>query len=254
LEMNYDDVPVPDTGDDGYTPLQRPTELTEMMAKGEQPQERGMMHPLPPPPQSSHFRGGESGGRGRGYGHGRGGRGGFRPQRGRGGFNHQPREPPFGQYNASHGTHANPYNATTSAPLPNLNVPTTPSITPQNVTFPPMTPSPITPLPNGPFNFGQAFQSPSTFPSFAALPGMPPPPPLPQGQLFPGTTFPYQQQQQQQQQQGQYQGGNNQYGSKPYVGGQQTNYLSGAWASNPAIAAALQRQVEEQRRQTQGQQ
>ncbi|KIY03663.1 uncharacterized protein Z520_00354 [Fonsecaea multimorphosa CBS 102226] len=249
LEMNYDDVSVPDTGDDGYTPLQRPTELTEMIAKGEQPQERGMMHPLPPPPQSSHFRGGESGGRGRGYGHGRGGRGGFRPQRGRGGFN-QPREPPpFGQYNASHGTHQNGYNPSSSAPLPNLNVPTTPSITPQNITYPPMTPSPITPLPNVPFNFGQGFQPPTNFPSFAAPLGMPPPPPP---QLFPGANFSYQQQQQQQPGQYHLQGGQNHYGSKPHTGGQQTNYLSGAWASNPAIAAALQRQVEEQRR-TQGQ-
>ncbi|KIW23607.1 uncharacterized protein PV07_11794 [Cladophialophora immunda] len=252
LEINYDDVPVPDAGDDGYTPLQRPSDLAEMVAKREppreQPRERGMMHPLPPPPQSSQFRGGESGGRGRGYGHGRGGRGGrgdrggFRPQRGRGGFN-QPREPPFSQYNASHSNHQNGYNPST-APLPNLNLPTTPSITPQNITYPPMTPSPITPLPNVPFNFGQGFQPPSNFPSFAAPPGVPPPPPL-----FPGSNFPFQQQQT-----GQYQGGQNPYGSNsPHAAGGQTNYLSGAWAGNPAIAAALQRQVEEQRR-AQGQQ
>ncbi|KAH0832485.1 hypothetical protein AYO21_05167 [Fonsecaea monophora] len=247
LEMNYDDAPVPDAGDDGYTPLQRPPDLAEMVAKGEQPQEafrdRGMTHPLPPPPQTSHFRGGESGGRGRGYSHGRGGRGTFRPQRGRGGFNQhqpqQPREPPFGQYNASRSNHQNGYNPSSTAPLPSLNVPTTPSITPQNITYPPMTPSPITPLPNVSFNFGQSFQPPANFAPFVAPPGMPPPP------LFPGGNFaPHQQQQLQQQQQqhlGQYQGG-------------PQNYLSGAWASNPAIAAALQRQVEEQRRaQGQGQ-
>ncbi|KIW97697.1 uncharacterized protein Z519_01281 [Cladophialophora bantiana CBS 173.52] len=242
LEMNYDDVAVPDTGDDGYTPLQRPTELTGMVANGEplreQPQERGMMHPLPPLPQSSYLRGNESGGRGRGYGHGRGGRGGFRPQRARGGFS-QPREAPFGHHHASHNNHQNGYN-TSTGPLPNLNLPATPSISPQNISYPPMTPSPITPLPNAQFNFGQSFQPPVNFSSFTAPPGMPPPP------LFLGNNFPHQQQYQQQQP-GQYQGGQNHYGSKPHTSGE-TNWLSGAWANNPAIAAALQRQAEEQRR------
>ncbi|OAP63160.1 hypothetical protein AYL99_02387 [Fonsecaea erecta] len=292
LEMNYDDVSMPpDAGDDGYTPLQRPSDLADMVARGgEQPQERGgmtmMQHPLPPPPHFS--RGGESDGRGRGrgYGHGRGGRGGggFRGQRGRGGgglnnqyqHQHQSREapPPFGQqqYNAT--THQNGYNpsfssssssTTTNTSLPNLNVPTTPSITPQNMAYPPpMTPSPITPLPlpNISFNFGQAqgFQHqhqhqqhplPSSaaaavnFPPFAAPPGFgmgPPPAPPSSSSLFPGGggggNFSHHQQQQHQQ-----------------YHQQQTNFLSGAWASNPAIAAALQRQVEEQRRtqQQQGQ-
>ncbi|EXJ57260.1 hypothetical protein A1O7_07607 [Cladophialophora yegresii CBS 114405] len=250
LEMNYDDVSMPSTTEDGYTPLQRPADLTDMIARGEQQPERGVPHSLPPPPPPSQFRGsGDFGGRGRGYG--RGGRGGFRPGRGRGGFS-QPRDNHFNQHNASahqqngfppqHGyPHQKPF---TAPPVPNINVPTTPSITPQNITYPPMTPSPITPLPNVSFNFGRGFPAASTFPSFPppppGMPGFPPPPPYQHN-------FNFQQQQQQQQHQHQHPPQPS-FAANSTAGDGQNTFLSGAWANNPAVAAALQRQIEEQRR------
>ncbi|OCT46942.1 hypothetical protein CLCR_02300 [Cladophialophora carrionii] len=251
LEMNYDDVSMPSTTEDGYTPLQRPADLTDMMARGEQRPERGGPHSLPPPPPSALFRGsGDFRGRGRGYG--RGGRGGFRPNRGRGGCN-QPRDNHFNQDNASarqqngfpqqHGySHQNPF---TAPPIPNINVPTTPSITPQNITYPPMTPSPITPLPNVSFNFGRGFPAASTFPSFPppppGMPAFPPPPPFQHN-------FNFQQQQQQHQQQTHQPPPQPSYGANSTAGDGQNTHLSGAWANNPAVAAALQRQIEEHRR------
>jgi hypothetical protein len=247
--MNYDDVSMPDANDDGYTPLQRPADLTEMMTRGEQPQERSMPHPLPPPPTFSNFdRGNEYGGRGRGHGH-RGGRGGSRPHRGRGGFS-QPRDNQFNQHNQNNFSPRNGYahqNNSATPPIPNINVPTTPSITPQNITYPPMTPSPITPLPNVSFNFGHLFQPPSNFNAFPpppppqAIPGLPPPPPFPQSFSF-------------QQQPTQRQPNHHQPPQSPYAANSthsnegQPNYLSGPWANNPAVAAALQRQFEEHRR------
>ena len=193
LEMNYDDVPMQDTNEDGYTPLQRPADLTDMMARGEPPQERAMAHPLPPPPPSSSFSiggRGDFGGRERGYNsHPRGGRGGSRPFRGRGGFN-QPRDNSrqFPQQNSPSNNNyqtgfsqRGSYTNSTTAPVPNTNIPNTPSTTPHNITYPPMTPSPITPLPNGTFNFSHpSFQPPSqNFSSF-------PPPPPPQHAGIPG--------------------------------------------------------------------
>ena len=251
LEMNYDDVSVPDTNDDGYTPLQRPSNLADMMTRGEQPQERALAHPPPSPP--SHLKGGEFGGRGRGrgYGQNRGGRGGFRhPRGGRGGFNQQPRLNQYAQQNASSYQHnglvqQNGYSSShqtnsMAPPIPNISVPTTPSITPQNISYPPMTPSPITPLPNVPYSFGRGFQPPTNFPPFAAplgIPGLPPPPGFLQNYNY----------QQQQPQPNHYQN-HQQYGAQQGAGEGQANYLSGAWANNPAVAAALQRQIEEQRR------
>lgn len=81
-EMNYDDIPP--MGDDGYTPLARPTNLHEMMGPGEGPLEGRQ------PVSSSSDRGHDRGrGRGRGRGdRGRGDRGtrGGRGGRGRGGW------------------------------------------------------------------------------------------------------------------------------------------------------------------------
>lgn len=234
LEMNYDDVP--EGGDDGYTPLQRPANLTEMMAQGEQSQERPMVHPLPPPPTPFH------GGRGRGHarGGGGGGRGGFRPNRGGGGYN-QPQGPGFHNQQqaggsdprsgfSQHNQHNRP-----AVPVPNLHLPPTPSITPYNMTYPPMTPSPMTPLANVPFNFG--FQPPPGF-SFMPAPGVPPPPfqPQPQPQQH-NYQYPYQQPQP-----------NGLQGQQPQQAQSPPNFSYGPWANNPAIAAALQKQAEEQRK------
>ncbi|KIV79749.1 hypothetical protein PV11_07294 [Exophiala sideris] len=247
LEMNYDDVP--NGGDDGYTPLQRPDSLA-----GNIEQHRGDSagHPLPPPPPS--FRGGRGDFGGRGRGRGRGDRGGFR-SRGGGGF-HQSRGSGFHNQhhanNTQNGSHGYPR-------APEVTVPTTPSITPHNVNFTPMTPSPMSPLPNVPYNFG-GYQPPTGFPYMPqSMPGLQPP------------SFAYQQQQQHQQQQ-QYQQPQYQQPQyqQPYQAAQynapvtqpyQTNqsyapgtqpaqpsFPSGPWAANPALAAGLQRQVEEQRR------
>lgn len=246
LEMNYDDVS--NGGDDGYTPLQRPDNFAGNVSKEEQPRGDGMTYPLPPPPPS--FRGGRGDSGGRGRGHARGGRGGFRSQRGGGGGYHQSRGAGFNnQQNGSHG-----YRST--APLPEVSLPTTPSITPHNGAFTPMTPSPMSPLPNVPYNFG-GYPPPPGFPYMQqSVPGFQPPP------------FPHQlQQQQQQQQQQQYQQPyqptqNHAPGTQPYHGNQpsqpsyatqpnpaaQPSFPFGPWANNPALAAALQRQVEEQRR------
>lgn len=230
LEINYDDVP--DANDDAYTPLQRPANLTDMMTNREQPQERGLTHPLPPPPPSSHFGRGDFGGRGRG--HARGGRGGFRPHRGAGGFS-QSRGPSFDKSSGPRSNHQNEFSRYNrpAAPVPNLSLPATPSISPQNLPYPAMTPSPITPLPHVPPNYG-GFQPPANF-HFA--------PPSMQG-AGPPLNPHFHQQSHQVSQQGQM----NQGQPPQHAGGLHTNYLPGPWASNPAIAAALQRQVEEQRR------
>ncbi|KAI1617160.1 Gar1/Naf1 RNA binding region-domain-containing protein [Exophiala viscosa] len=225
LEMNYDDVP--NGADDGYTPLQRPDSFA-----GNTEQHRGDTagHPLPPPPSSF-----------------RGDRGGFR-SRGGGGFN-QPRGPFNNQHNAN-----NTQNGSHSYPrAPEVTVPMTPSITPHNAAYTPMTPSPMSPLPNVPYNFG-GYQPPAGFPYMPqSMPGLQPP------------SFPYQQQQHQHQHQQQqqyhqpYQATQyNAPGMQPYQTSQsyapgtqpaaQPSFPSGPWANNPALAAALQRQVEEQRR------
>lgn len=243
LEMNYDDVSMADTNDDGYTPLHRPADLADMMSRGAPPQTNS----FPPPPPPLQFRRGDFGGRGRGgFGQNGRGRGGFRPNRGRGGFNQHDlsghRQNGFTRQDG----YSNSHNTTASS-MPDINVlPITPSITPQNVSYPPMTPSPITPLPNVSFNFGNmGFQSPSNFPSFP-----PPPPPgtipgLPQMPMFPQNFNSFQQQQQPNQYPPQQQ---NHAAAPNTTQAQMSNFLSGAWANNPAVAAALQRQVEEQRR------
>jgi len=241
LKMNYDDVA--DGGDEGYTPLQRPDNMTDVLAKGDQPQERSHGQPSPP---TSTFNAGRGGFGGRGRGQGRG-RGGFRGNRGGGGFN-QPRGGGFNRQQQNANSSQTGY-----APAgPELNLPTTPSITPHNISYPPTTPSPMTPLPNGSFNFG-GFQPPPNFPFMPQLaPGFSPSfPPNVQQQPY---QQPYQQQYQQpyQQQYHQpYQPPPSQQshapGTDPRTTAQQS-FSSGPWSGNPAIAAALRRHAEEQRR------
>jgi hypothetical protein len=107
----------------------------------------------------------------------------------------------------------------------------------------------MTPLANIPFNFGN-FASPTGFPYVpqSGAGGLPPPP------MFAAGGF---QQQQQQSYQPQYQPGQNMYQNPAQVNSQsngtaapamQPPFNAGAWAGHPAIAAALQRQAEEQRR------
>ncbi|KAK5065012.1 hypothetical protein LTR84_000847 [Exophiala bonariae] len=236
-EMNYDDVA--DGAEDDYTPLQRPDNLSDLLANGPPP----LTHPLPPPPSIPGNRG-DFGDRSRG--HGRGGRGGNRPHRGRGGFN---------QGNSSTWTRPNnmSYQPNTNAgypqqtgavpQAPQLNLPNTPSITPYNVTYPPMSPSPITPLPNSSFNFG-GYQPPANF----AFPQPPPNFPFPNPNI-PGMSMPPMPNFQHQ-----YNPQANLQNLNPGPAPDQGNLQAGPWASNPAFMAEFQRQVEEQRRhQGQGQ-
>ncbi|KAJ9503108.1 hypothetical protein H2202_001262 [Exophiala xenobiotica] len=238
LKMNYDDVA--EGGDEGYTPLQRPDNMTDVLSKGDQPQEWSQGHPPPPPSTFNAGRGG-FGGRGRGQGRGRGG---FRGNRGGGGFN-QPRAGGFNRQQHNANTSQTGYAPT----APELNLPTTPSITPHNISYPPTTPSPMTPLPNGSFNFG-GFQPPPNFPFMPQLaPGYPPsfPPNFQQQQQY---QQPYQQPYQQQFHQP-YQPPPPQQSSAPGMDPRATaqqSFSSGPWSSNPAIAAALRRHAEEQRR------
>ncbi|KIW12523.1 hypothetical protein PV08_09800 [Exophiala spinifera] len=234
MQMNYDDVP--DAGDEGYTPLQRPDHMAEALSRGEQPQENTHGYHLPPPPPVQNGRA-DFGGRGRGHSRGRGAPrghrgGGFNHSRGGGGFNHQ-------QHNSYTNTQGG-YRAN----APDLRLPTTPSITPHNISYPPTTPSPMTPLPNVSFNFG-GMQAPAGVPFMPQMPvGMVP------------SFFPQFQQPQQPFQQQQFQPpAQNQQGFAPGTSESKSTsqplYNSGPWASNPALAAALQRYAEEQRR-TQG--
>ena len=151
--MNYDETPNGAGADDEYTPLQRPSNLFEMMANGNQ----ALQHPLPPPPPPPGVMNtarGDFGSRGRGFN--RGGRGNQRPHRGRGGFN-QSNGPSWTEnhnsgFQSNHNTY-NQHSKGTSHP-PQLNLPATPSISALNAGYQNMSPSPITPLPNSSFNFG----------------------------------------------------------------------------------------------------
>lgn len=166
-EMNYDDVPNANGGDDEYTPLQRPSNLFEMMVNGPS----AMQHPLPPPPPPSAFtpNRGDYGGRGRGFN--RGGRGQRQHRDQRGGFN-QSTGQSWNQNNNNNNNHPSPasghneypfQNASASQP-PQLYLPTTPSLPPHSTTYQHMSPSPITPLPNSSFNFTGAFQPHQSYP------------------------------------------------------------------------------------------
>ncbi|EXJ87987.1 hypothetical protein A1O1_04914 [Capronia coronata CBS 617.96] len=243
LEMNYDDVA--DGGDEGYTPLQRPANLTELLTRGEQPQESRPPHhslpPLPPPPRSGRGDLFGRGGRGRGRG---GGRGGFRGRHDGGGGFGQPRQAAFDNNGGGSGGRPGNNGFPQQMSMPNLNLPPTPALTPQGNPFSPMTPSPITPLPNGQFNFnGFNPNPPANFPFMPqTMPGFP----QPFAVNFQQQQQQYQQrwvagQQQQQQQQPQNQG-YQQHMAAP------ANFNAGPWASNPALAAALQKQAQEERR------
>jgi len=189
-EMNYDDIPP--MGDDGYTPLARPTNLHEIMGSGEAPLEG--RQPVPSFSDRGHDRG-RGRGRGRGDRGGRGGRGG----RGRGGWDrsgnnqHQDRRSSFSNgpqtspvlksepsssprtsTNGRHQQQQQPQTPTFALPpipppsrypypqmrpqLPSLSNPNpippqAPTISPQPSSYPTFSPSPISPLPQGHFNF-----------------------------------------------------------------------------------------------------
>jgi H/ACA ribonucleoprotein complex non-core subunit NAF1 len=190
-EMNYDDIPP--MGDDGYTPLARPTNLHEMMGLGE-----GLLegrHPVPSLSDRGHDRG-------RGRGRGRGGRGnrGERGGRGRGGWDRysnsqsqdrrgsfsngqqtspllksdpsrsptayafgnqqpQPQTPTFALPPIpppSQHSHPQPTPQRHQQPsfsYQNPTLPQAPIISPQPSSYPTFSPSPISPLPQGHFNF-----------------------------------------------------------------------------------------------------
>ncbi|KEF61009.1 uncharacterized protein A1O9_02573 [Exophiala aquamarina CBS 119918] len=245
-QMNYDDVA--DGAEDGYTPLQRPDNLSELLANGPPP----LTHPLPPPPSLPTNRS-DFNDRGRGYGRGgRGGRGGQRPPRGRGGFNQGNSSTWNRPNNMSYQSNANgnyPQQNGTMTQMPQLNLPNTPSISPHNVTYPPMSPSPITPLPHSSFNFNAYqpaanfgfSQSSQNFPlSNPSIPGLGAPP---------LQNLHHQYNTQQHNHQAHFQSPNPATAAPGQPGLQ-----SGPWANNPAFVAEFHRQVQEQRRnQGQGQ-
>ncbi|KIV94828.1 hypothetical protein PV10_02560 [Exophiala mesophila] len=206
-EMNYDDVSNPGGGDDEYTPLQRPSNLFEMMVNGPS----AMQHPLPPPPPPSAFppNRGDFGGRGRGSN--RGGRGQRQHHQNRdqrGGMN-QSGGPSWNQTNNNRSSSShNDYpfqNASVSHP-PQLFLPTTPSLPPHSSGYQHMSPSPITPLPNSSFNFTAGFQPHQNYPYMnPQIPGLSAP-------VLQQIHQQFQQHQQQQQQQQQH---TNQYPQFP---------------------------------------
>jgi len=245
-EMNYDDVA--EGAEEGYTPLQRPDNLSEMLANGPP----HLTHPLPPPPVPSTNRGDFSD-RGRGYGRGgRGNRGGQRQNRGRGGFNQGSSSTWSRPNNASYQSNANgnyPQHNGAVARMPQLNLPNTPSITPHNVNYPPMSPSPITPLPNSSFNFS-GYQAPGTFAFQPPSQNFPFPNPSIPGLGAPALQPPH------------HQYSPHQHNHQPYFqtpnpstgAPGQPSLQSGPWAHNPAFAAEFHRQMQEQgRNQGQGQ-
>lgn len=223
-EISYDDAP--DGNDEGYTPLARPANLSELMAGVHR-------EPMEGSHQTGGFsdRGTSDPGRGRGRGRGRGnpnhrgGRGG----RGGGGGGSQP------SWTTYQNTYANPSNGYTQQ-SPQLMPPPeqypyryeSQQQQPHPLRLPPQTssfsPSPISPLAPGHFNFN--FQQ--------------------QAQQWPGApAYP------QQQQYGQMPQGNPQYGTQQFAPGQQPN--TNGWNPNPAGAAFVAAQLEQFRRTQQGQ-
>lgn len=210
-----------------------------------------MRHPLPPPPPSTYTPRGDLGGRGRGSG--RGGRARHHQHRGRGGGGggggfHQSRTAHFHGHDDNNNGNTTAQHAQTHFSRPtaphNLNLPTTPSLTPQGVPHPAMSPSPITPLPYVPFNFG-AFPPSHNFNT------------MHQSMSGGGAAFPPNLTQQYQPQAQALQPPYQSYG-QPAQQQQGTipppppPFTAGPWANNPALAAALQRQMEEERRRKQG--
>ncbi|KAK6373563.1 hypothetical protein LTS17_008055 [Exophiala oligosperma] len=247
IQMNYDDVP--DGGDEGYTPLQRPDNMAEALSRGEQPQENSHGHLPPPPPFFQNGRP-DFGGRGRGNLRGRGGT--SRNNRGGGGVNHsRGGGGGFNNRQQQHNTNSSQGGYRPNAP--DLNLPTTPSITPHNISYPPTTPSPMTPLPNVSFNFGGMQPPQAGVPFMPQMPMGMSPSLFAQFQQFQQTQpqpFPQQQQQQfpPQFQPSTHVQQNFAPGTESKSSSSQPFYNSGVWAGNPALAAALQRHAGEQRR------
>ncbi|KAL9114037.1 MAG: hypothetical protein Q9227_001809 [Pyrenula ochraceoflavens] len=204
-EINYDDV---DMGnDDGYTPLQRPSDLQDMMKGREVPEDD---YPLPRPASSEGPLHNQDSNRSRGdrFRRGRGRGFGDRVQ-GRGRGNHRDHSKPHHSHDANPSTYSNmgppslpsptqpyPYHNgaryngmnPSQSQMPNeypqyppYQPPNAPSLPPQSPGFSPFSPSPISPLPSQQFgNFPYQNQSPqrqyfSPQQQHPPMPQMPPP-------------------------------------------------------------------------------
>ena len=191
-EINYDDVD--SKGDDGYTPLARPTNLPELMSRRE-PSTEGWQTTA----TNSNFSGRGDRGRGRGSSHHRGNRGRGRGDGGRGGGRdrrndysaraHQqrgqrdpinthndrsmgppswPQQPPKPTPTSFSGFQQPPnpyvYQGPHIQPPQPPQMPQPPSLLPQNFQHVPFTPSPISPLPSQQFQWPPAHQPPPQSP------------------------------------------------------------------------------------------
>ena len=219
-EISYDDAPA--GADEGYTPLARPANLNELMA--------GVQRE---PMEGSHYasgyadRGNADAGRGRGRGRGRGDRD-RRGGRGRGGGGNQPS---WTTYQNPSTNHSNGYAQQSPQSMPpptqfpyqyQQQQPNQPHLSPQTQAF---SPSPISPL--APSQFGFNFQQ--------------------HAQQWPGT-------QSYQQQYGQMPQPHSQYGTHQFAPGQQPDQSNtNGWNTNQAGAAHVAAQLEQLRRNQQGQ-
>ena len=178
LDVNYDDV---EGGDDGYTPLVRPPNLSEMMASGLPPRPEGYNAFSP----RGHERGRRGGRASSSKGHHRGGRGGG-SSAGRGRETNvksrdRPRQPWASSPSLNHPKGPSSYNSgyNARAPEPHMQTeplgqppmappqrpyqyqqqqPQQPILTPQIPNLAAFSPSPISPLPNSAFNFNPPYQ------------------------------------------------------------------------------------------------
>lgn len=191
-EINYDDVD--SKGDDGYTPLVRPTNLPELMSRRE-PTTEGWQTSA----TNSNVSARRDRGRGRGANHHRGNRGRGRGDGGRGSgrdrrndyparvheqrgqqgpFNPQhhhsmgppswPQQPPKSTPTSFSGYQQPPnpymYQGPHIQPPQPPQMPQPPSLSPQNSQHVPFTPSPISPLPSQQFQWPPAHQPPPQSP------------------------------------------------------------------------------------------
>ena len=219
-EISYDDAPA--GADEGYTPLARPANLNELMA--------GVQRE---PMEGSHYasgyadRGNADAGRGRGRGRGRGDRD-RRGGRGRGGGGNQPS---WTTYQNPSTNHSNDYAQQSPQSMPpptqfpyqyQQQQPHQPHLSPQTQAF---SPSPISPL--APSQFGFNFQQ--------------------HAQQWPGT-------QSYQQQYGQMPQLQSHHGAHQFAPGQQPDQSNtNGWNTNQAGAAHVAAQLEQLRRNQQGQ-
>ena len=188
-EINYDDVDM--DNDDGYTPLQRPTDFQDMIKGREAPVEGYPLPPRPPPSEGLEHSYDRSRGRGDRFHRGSRGRGSNdrgRP-RGRGSY-HDSRKPPYSHdvketrpsnmgppptipptsqsYQNQYGPPQNNWHPTSQLSFPQnqphhphstydnsqsrqYQPPNAPSLPPQSPGFSPFSPSPISPLPSQQF-------------------------------------------------------------------------------------------------------